>query len=207
MIYGIRDQSSNYIRNLHNSTPGRQTINLKNRQNSWTDTSPRGPADGRQTYKHRLSVSMQMGVATVGNSPGFLQKRKNEPVFWPEITLLRKPSFWIHVWKFLEYTHVTVCGIRQSGKKIPYDLTYLWKLINKIETKAQVLGKDCSRQKKGRRNWIKEGDRPNERMYIHSPYTQATVRPWLWGRRGHHVEVWPEGKEEDISNRGNNQRK
>ena len=38
--------SSKYIKNSHDSTPGRQTIQLKNGQRTWTDTSPRRTSRG-----------------------------------------------------------------------------------------------------------------------------------------------------------------
>ena len=41
MITQTRVWSPKYIKNSDDSTPGRQTIQLKNGQKTWTDTSPR----------------------------------------------------------------------------------------------------------------------------------------------------------------------
>ena len=49
MILWTRVWSPKYIKNSHDSTPGRQTTQLKNGQRTWTDTPPRrtyrGPRD------------------------------------------------------------------------------------------------------------------------------------------------------------------
>ena len=46
MIPQKRVSSPKYIRNSHNSIPGRQTTQLKNGQSTWTDNSPRNTYRG-----------------------------------------------------------------------------------------------------------------------------------------------------------------
>ena len=54
MIPQTRVWSPKYIKNSHDSTPGRQTTQLKNGQRAWTDTSPRRtyrvPRDPHQSW-------------------------------------------------------------------------------------------------------------------------------------------------------------
>ena len=53
MIPQTRVWSATYIKNLHDSTPGRQTILLKKGQRTWTDTSKRRTYRGtRDTWKN-----------------------------------------------------------------------------------------------------------------------------------------------------------
>ena len=76
MIPQTRVWSPKYIKNSHNSTPGRQTIQSKNGQRTWTDTSLRrtyrGPTD--RWKKHFSSLWI------------FLANP-----FWPAKFLLRNP--------------------------------------------------------------------------------------------------------------------
>ena len=57
MIPWARVWSPKYIKNSHDSTPGRQTIQLKNGQRPWTDTSPRRTYRGSKTYERMLSIT------------------------------------------------------------------------------------------------------------------------------------------------------
>ena len=51
--------SPKYIKNSHNSTPGRQTTQLKNGQRTWTDTSPRRTYRGpRERHMRGCSASL-----------------------------------------------------------------------------------------------------------------------------------------------------
>ena len=56
VIPQTRDWSPKYRKNSHDSTPGRQTTQLKNGQRTWTDTSPRktyrGPRDIWKDAQH-----------------------------------------------------------------------------------------------------------------------------------------------------------
>ena len=58
MIPWTRVWSPKYTKNSHISTPGRQTIQLKNEQRTWTNTSPRKTHRGpRDTWKGVLSIT------------------------------------------------------------------------------------------------------------------------------------------------------
>ena len=48
---------SKFIKNSHNSTPGRQAIQLKNGQKTQTDTSPRRTYLGAQRHEKMLSIT------------------------------------------------------------------------------------------------------------------------------------------------------
>ena len=56
VILRTRVWSPKYI-NSHNSTPGRQTTQLKNGQRTWTDNSPRRTYKGPETYERMLSIT------------------------------------------------------------------------------------------------------------------------------------------------------
>ena len=55
-IHAVKGLISKYIKNSHDSTPGRQTTQLENGQRTWTDTSPRktyrGPRDIWKDAQH-----------------------------------------------------------------------------------------------------------------------------------------------------------
>ena len=51
MIPQTRVWSPKYIKNSHDSTPGRQTTQLKNGQRTWTDTFPRGHKRAQRLMK------------------------------------------------------------------------------------------------------------------------------------------------------------
>ena len=52
-----RVQSPKYIKNSHDSTPGRKTTQLKNRQRTWTNTSP------RRTYREKAQRAHMKGCS------------------------------------------------------------------------------------------------------------------------------------------------
>ena len=58
MISCPRIWSLKYIKNSRDSTPGRQTIQLKNGQRTWTDTSPRTTCTGPRGIWKRCSASL-----------------------------------------------------------------------------------------------------------------------------------------------------
>ena len=57
MIPQTRAWSPKYIENSHDSTPGRQTTQLKNGQRTWTDTSPRKTYRGPRDIWKMLSIT------------------------------------------------------------------------------------------------------------------------------------------------------
>ena len=68
MIPCTRVWSPKYIKCSHDSTPGRQTIQLKNGQKTWTDTSPRKTYRGVQRHMKRCSASLairKMQIKTI----------------------------------------------------------------------------------------------------------------------------------------------
>ena len=55
--------SPKYIKNSHDSIPGRQTTQLKNGQRTWTDTSQGRHTEGPETYEKMLSITSHQGDA------------------------------------------------------------------------------------------------------------------------------------------------
>ena len=58
MILQTRFWSPKYIKNSYDSTPGRQTTQLKNGQRTWTDTSPRRTDRGPRRHMKGWSASL-----------------------------------------------------------------------------------------------------------------------------------------------------
>ena len=57
MIPWTRVWSTKCIKNSHNSTSGRKTIQLKNWHRTWTDTSPWRHTKSPETYERMLNIS------------------------------------------------------------------------------------------------------------------------------------------------------
>ena len=118
MIPQIRAWSPKYIKNSLDSTPGRQTTQLKNGQRTWTDTCPRKTSRGtRDIWKdaqhhwpsERCKLKPQWGTISHRKSGQHKQIhkqmlermwRKGNPIYcWWESRLVW--PLWETVWNFL----------------------------------------------------------------------------------------------------------
>ena len=67
---------------------------------------------------------------------------------------------------------------------MPYDLTYMWSLMNKTKTEHEYMEQtDRSQWEEGSGDWVKEGEGMSQRTYMHNdPQTQTVV--WGWPQEG-----------------------
>ena len=120
MIPWTRVWSPKYIKNSHDSTPGRQTIQLKNGQRTWTDTSPRRTYRGPRDMK-RSSTSLAIREMPINTTMRYyftlirvaiINKSKNNKCWhgcgekgvlvhcWWECRLIQ--PLWKTAWNFLK---------------------------------------------------------------------------------------------------------
>ena len=74
MIPWTRVWSPKYRKNSYDSTPGRQTIQLKSGQRTWTDTSPRWHIRGTETCEKMLSITSHQKDANENHNEIPLQR-------------------------------------------------------------------------------------------------------------------------------------